>query len=50
MTDLITGLSVTEAGIAAAYLVLMIAVCMLACIVPTRRALSIEPSEALRTE
>ena len=50
MTDLITGLSVREAGIGAAYLVLMMGVCMLACIVPTRRALNIEPSEALRTE
>jgi predicted permease len=50
MTDLITGLSAREAAIAAAYLVLMTAVCMLACIVPTRRALRIEPSEALRTE
>jgi len=27
---------------------LMMAVCMLACIVPTRRALRVEPSEALR--
>ena len=29
---------------------LMMAVCMLACIVPTRRALRVEPSEALRAE
>jgi predicted permease len=50
MTDLITGLSAREAAITAAYLVLMMAVCMLACVVPTRRALRIEPSEALRTE
>jgi putative ABC transport system permease protein len=32
----------------AGYAALMMAVCSLACIVPTRRALSIEPSEALR--
>jgi ABC-type lipoprotein release transport system permease subunit len=29
---------------------LMMAVCLLACIVPTRRALSVEPTEALRAE
>jgi ABC-type lipoprotein release transport system permease subunit len=28
----------------------MMAVCMLACIVPTRRALSVEPTDALRME
>jgi len=28
----------------------MLAVCMLACVVPTRRALNIEPTIALRTE
>ena len=50
LTDLVTGLSAREAGIVAAYLVVMMAVCMLACIVPTRRALRVEPSEALRTE
>ena len=32
------------------YLVGMTVVCMLACVVPTRRALAIEPSEALRVE
>ena len=31
-----------------AYSVFMMLVCMLACIVPTRRALSVEPTEALR--
>jgi predicted permease len=34
----------------AAYAVLMMAVCLLACVVPTRRALSVEPSEALRAD
>jgi predicted permease len=32
------------------YVVLMFAVCLLACIVPTRRALGVEPMEALRQE
>jgi predicted permease len=33
-----------------AYAVLMLGVCMLACIVPTRRALGVEPTVALRAE
>ena len=33
-----------------AYGILMLGVCMLACVVPTRRALNIEPTTALRTE
>jgi predicted permease len=33
-----------------AYLALMAAVCMSACVTPTRRALAVEPSEALRAE
>ena len=32
------------------YAALMQAVCLLACIVPTRRALGVEPTEALRAE
>jgi predicted permease len=32
------------------YAVFMFAVCMLACIVPTRRALRVEPTEALRSD
>jgi ABC-type lipoprotein release transport system permease subunit len=34
-------------GLLAAYTALMMAVCMLASVVPTRRALRIEPMEAL---
>jgi putative ABC transport system permease protein len=34
----------------AGYAALMFGVCMLACVVPTRRALNIEPTVALRTE
>jgi predicted permease len=33
-----------------AYATLMLGVCMLACVVPTRRALRVQPSEALRVE
>jgi putative ABC transport system permease protein len=39
-----------EAALIAAYSILMMAVCLLACIVPTRRALSIEPSRALAAD
>jgi ABC-type lipoprotein release transport system permease subunit len=31
-----------------AYAVLMAVVCLIACVVPTRRALSVQPTEALR--
>jgi putative ABC transport system permease protein len=34
----------------AAYAALMMAICMLACVVPTRRALRVQPTEALRAE
>jgi hypothetical protein len=34
----------------AAYSLLMLTVCLLACVVPTRRALGIEPTEALRAD
>ncbi len=39
-----------ETATIAAYAILMMAVCMLACIVPARRALRIEPARALKTE
>lgn len=42
--------TVTELAVFAAYLTFMAGICMLACVAPTRRALSITPSEALRTE
>jgi hypothetical protein len=32
------------------YSAVMMGVCMLACIVPTRRALGVEPTEALRAD
>jgi predicted permease len=43
-------LSPGQYALLAAYAALMIGVCMLACIVPTRRALAVQPSEALRVE
>jgi ABC-type lipoprotein release transport system permease subunit len=35
---------------AAGYAAVMLGLCMLACVGPTRRALEIEPTVALRTE
>jgi predicted permease len=43
-------LSVTGVGLMLLYGAVILAVCLLACVVPTRRALSVEPMEALRTE
>lgn len=40
----------TELAVFAAYIAIMACVCLLACVAPTRRALSIAPSDALRTE
>jgi ABC-type antimicrobial peptide transport system permease subunit len=42
--------SISHVLLIGAYGVLMAGVCMLACIVPARRALSIEPTEALRAQ
>jgi putative ABC transport system permease protein len=39
-----------EAGLIAAYAMLMLAVCLSACIIPIRRALSLQPSQVLRAE
>ena len=43
-------LTAKELAVFSAYVAAMAAVCMLACVNPTRRALSVQPSEALRTE
>ena len=42
--------SLRQAALVAAYSLVMMAVCLCACIVPTRRALAVEPTEALRAE
>jgi ABC-type antimicrobial peptide transport system permease subunit len=39
-----------QVGFVGLYAVVMMAVCLLACVVPTRRALGVEPTEALRGE
>ena len=44
------GLSLANVALLLAYTALMLGVCLLACVVPTRRALSVEPTEALRAE
>jgi putative ABC transport system permease protein len=44
------GLTLRAIAMQAGYAALMFGVCMLACVVPTRRALNIEPTTALRTE
>jgi putative ABC transport system permease protein len=43
-------LSLQHVVVILGYAVLMLGVCMLACVVPTRRALRVEPTEALRTD
>jgi putative ABC transport system permease protein len=43
-------LSLEQVVVILAYAVLMLGVCMLACVVPTRRALRVEPTEALRVD
>ncbi|HUQ84359.1 MAG TPA: ABC transporter permease [Gemmatimonadaceae bacterium] len=43
-------LSAREGVIVVAYALLMMAVCLVACVVPTRRAFRIEPTEALKSE
>ncbi|HUQ98341.1 MAG TPA: FtsX-like permease family protein, partial [Gemmatimonadaceae bacterium] len=44
------GISSGDVAILAAYALVMLGVCMLACVVPTRRALKVQPTEALRAE
>jgi len=48
--DLASGVSLQEIGALLGYAAFMFGVCLLACVVPTRRALGVEPTEALRTE
>jgi ABC-type antimicrobial peptide transport system permease subunit len=44
------GLSVGQVALLVAYAAFMLAVCLLACVVPTRRALRVEPTVAMRVE
>lgn len=44
------GLSITAIAMLTGYTTLMLGVCLLSCVVPTRRALDVEPTVALRTE
>jgi predicted permease len=50
MPGLTGDLSLTQMAILVAYATLMLGVCLLACVVPTRRALSVEPTIALRVD
>jgi len=43
-------LSAGQIGLLALYAVFMLGVCLLACVVPTRRALAVEPVVAMRVE
>ena len=44
------GVTAAELGIFLGYAILMLGVCLLACVVPTIRALRVQPTEALRAE
>jgi len=48
MTD--AGLSLRQLALLGVHVVLMLGVCLLACVVPTQRALAVQPTEALRAE
>jgi ABC-type lipoprotein release transport system permease subunit len=44
------GLSLEQVALLATYAVVMLGVCLFACVVPTWRALRVEPTEAMRAE
>ena len=48
--SLSAGLTPTQAAMLLGHATLMLGVCMLACLVPTRRALNVEPTTALRVD
>ena len=43
-------LSTLQVGLIGVYAVVMLAVCLLACVVPTRRAMRVEPADVLRAD
>jgi ABC-type lipoprotein release transport system permease subunit len=43
-------LSARQVAVLLGYATLMLGVCLLACVVPTRRALGVEPTVALRVD
>ncbi len=50
MHTLAGGMSLSQFATLVTYTLLMLGVCLLACVVPTRRALGVQPTEALRAE
>jgi ABC-type antimicrobial peptide transport system permease subunit len=50
MHTLAGGLSIGQLAMLLGYASLMLGVCLLACVVPTRRALRVQPTEALRAD
>ena len=50
MQTLKGGLPLDQLALLIGYSAAMLGVCLLACVVPTRRALGIQPTEALRAE
>ena len=50
MPGLTGGLTLTDVAMLVAYAIVMLGVCLLACVVPTRRALGVEPTIALRMD
>jgi ABC-type antimicrobial peptide transport system permease subunit len=50
LTKLLSNLSMREVAAITIYVAIMMTVCLLACVVPIRGALGVEPKEALRAE
>ena len=50
LTKVVAGLSLRDIAAIVIYVAVMMGVCLLACVVPTRRALRVQPTEALRAD